>query len=125
MGNSGRLFTIYSTSHKTLVKVSTVVILFFNIAHKRLLIVSIRLSQQPSIHGLRGELNCHFIWCLFKYVVILSYLRFLIASLISITIPMKFVPLSDCIMLTCPFRARNLRNDRIKESTYRSPESSI
>ena len=83
MVNSGQLLTTYSTSHKTVIKVSTVVMLFFSIAYKHLSIISIRLSQQPPIHGLRGWLNCHFIWCIFKYVVILSCLRFLIASLIS------------------------------------------
>ena len=125
MGNSERLLTMYSTSHKTVVKVSTVGLLFFNIAYRHLFTVLIRLSQQPPIHGLRGGLNCYLIWCLFKYVVTLLCLRFLIASLISFTAPMKFVPLSDCIMLTCPLRATNLRNYRIKEWVGRSPEISI
>ena len=59
MGNSGQLLTMHPTSHKTVVKVSTVIILFFNITYERLFIVLIRLSQQHPIYRLRGRLNCH------------------------------------------------------------------
>ena len=126
MSNSGWLLTIYPTSPNTAVKVCyTVGIKHFDIAYKHLFIVLIRIFQQPSIHWLRGGLNCHLIWCLFKHVVILLCSRSLIASLISFTAPMKFVPFLDCIMLTCPLRTSNLRNDRIKESVDRSLESLI
>ena len=59
MGNSGQLLTMYPVSHKTVVKVSTVIILFFNITYERLFIVLIRLSQQHPIYRLRERLNCH------------------------------------------------------------------
>ena len=60
-----------------------------------------------------------------KYAAILSCLRFLIASLIPFTALIKFVSLSDCVMLTCPIHGRNLCNSRIKESVDRSPENTI
>lgn len=125
MGNSGQFSTIYSTLHKMVIQVSIVCILFFNIAYKHIFTVLIRLSKQPPIHELREAWNCHLIWCFFKYIVILLCLRFLIATLISFTVPMKLVPLLNCIILTCNLCARNLCNERIKKSDHMSLESSI
>ena len=125
MVNSGRLLTIYSTWHQTVVKVSAVVKLFFNNVYKHLFIVLIRLCQQSPIHRLRERSNCYLILCLFKYVIILLRLRFLISSLICFTKPMELVLLLDRIMFRYTLCARNLRNDRIKESFYRPPVSSI
>ena len=57
-------YLLYTPLHFT--KVSTVVILVFNIAYNHLFIVLIRLSQQAPIHGLMRGLNWHLILCLFK-----------------------------------------------------------
>ena len=53
MGNSGQLLTIYSTSHKTVVKFQQLLYYFLILQISIFFIVLIRLSHQLPIHRLR------------------------------------------------------------------------
>ena len=80
----------------------------------------IRASQIPPIQGLEGGLNSQSMQCCDRKLVIRFWSILFSVSFSSHSAPMKFVPLSFIIHLTCPRHAINRLSDNMNESVDKS-----
>ena len=112
----GWLFTIFSTSVKTVIIWKYVSILSLTMLNRDAFTKRINLSQELPICGELGGLNSHAICCFLVNSLIFIWLRLLCSSLSSLTAPLKFDPQSDTVMFGLPLLLMNLQSALMKES---------
>ena len=108
-----------STSHKNVLKVSSVNILSVDIARNARYTDFINDSHEPLIHGLWGRLNFHVMFLEFKCCVILLRSRSFSNALSSYLPAIKLLPMSDITIFACPLLAINRLRFNINGSAYR------